>query len=176
MTPLVKVAGKSVDWPLLPSSIYLRTRMSLGVNTVSTRLDTDQPDRRVLDEVVECSDGVTASTDTSDDRIRELARFLSKLRLDLPSNDPLEVSNDRGERMRSNSGTDQVVSAVESSDPFSHSLVDSVLQGLGSRGNGHDLRFSWVLDKGILVRLTVAPNIRIRKTLSSCRRTSSAPM
>jgi len=106
--------------------------MRVGVDTVSSGLDTNQSDRRVLDEVVEGSNSVGSTTDTSNNRVGQLARLLSELRLDLSADDPLEVSHDGGERVWANSGSDQVMRRVQSRNPFSHRLVDGILERLRS--------------------------------------------
>jgi len=62
------------------------------------------------------------------------------LGLDLLSDDSLEISDDGGERVRTDGGTDAVVGGGEIDDPVSHGFVDGVLEGLGTGSDGDDLR------------------------------------
>lgn len=124
------------------TAIARLTRVRVGINTVSTSLDTDQSHAWVLDEIVERSDSVTSTSNTGDNRIGQFAGPFGELRLDLAADDSLEVSDNGGEGVRANGGSDEVVRGVETSDPFSHSLVDSVLQRLRSRSNWDDLTVS----------------------------------
>lgn len=107
-----------------------------------------------------------------------------QLLLDLPSNDPLEVSDDGREGVGTDSRTDTVMSGLQVGDPFSHGFVDGILQGLRTRGDGDDLGAEteiWVsfvirLALVVIARLTCPPNILILNTFRACLRTSSAPM
>lgn len=103
---------------------------------MTTSFNTDQSHTRIFDKVVKSTDRIGATTDTGNDSVRQLAHLFVHLRLDLSTNDPLEVTDDGGERVGTDSGADKIMGRVQSSDPVSHSLVDSVLQGLGTGGNG----------------------------------------
>jgi hypothetical protein len=76
--------------------------MRVSVNTVTSRLDTDQPDTRVLDKVVERSNGITSSSNTSHDRVWQFTDPFSELRLDFTTNDSLEISDNGWERVGTN--------------------------------------------------------------------------
>lgn len=76
--------------------------MKLGINTVTTRLDTDKSDTFIPDEIVESSDSVTSTSDTCNDGIWQFTLFLDKLGFDLSTDDSLEITDDGRERV----GTD----------------------------------------------------------------------
>lgn len=113
--------------------------MELGINTVPARLDTYQPHTLVLDEVIECSNGITATTDTCDDGIGQLALLFRELRLDFAPDDALEITDNGREGVRANSGSNEVVRVIESRHPLAHRLVDGVLERLRARRHGNDL-------------------------------------
>ena len=123
------------------------TRMRVGINTVTSRLDTNQSDTWVLDKVVECSNGITATSDTGDDGVGKFASPLSELRLDFTTNDSLEISNNGGEGVGTDGRSDQVVSSVKTSNPFSHGLVDGVFKCLRSGCDRDDLTLVEVEDQ-----------------------------
>lgn len=103
---------------------------------MATGFNTDQSHAGILDKVVKSTDGVGATTDTGNDSIRQLAHLFVHLRLDLSTNNPLEVTDNGGEGVGTDGGANEVMRSVQSSDPISQSLVDSVLQGLGTRRDG----------------------------------------
>jgi hypothetical protein len=57
----------------------------------------------------------------------------------LVSNNALESADDGWERMRSDSGTDNVVGSVEVGDPEAKSLVDSISESTSSSLYGNDI-------------------------------------
>lgn len=65
--------------------------------------------RLVPDEGVEEANGVGPTAHARHDRVRELARLLHELSAGLLANNGLEVTNDGGEGVRSDGGTDDVV-------------------------------------------------------------------
>lgn len=105
---------------------------------MATGFNTDQSHAGILDKVVKGTDGVGATTDTGNDSIRQLAHFFVHLGLDFSTNNPLEVTDNGGERVGTDGGANEVMRSVHSSDPISQSLVDSVLQGLGTRRDGNN--------------------------------------
>lgn len=107
--------------------------------TITTSFDTDQPDVLLLDKVVERSDGVTSTSDTGDDSIRKLADLLGHLLLDLPSDDSLEITDDGGERVGTDGGSNTVVGRLQVGHPFTHGLIDGVLERLRAGSDGDDL-------------------------------------
>lgn len=115
------------------------TRMRIGVNTVSTCLDTNQSNARVLDKVVERSNGVTSTSNTGHNGVGQFTGLLSELRLDFTSDNSLEISDNGGEWVRADSRSDQVVGGIQTSDPFSHCFVDGVFECLRSGSDWHDL-------------------------------------
>jgi hypothetical protein len=122
------------------SAIMLpKTSQRAPLLTISTGLDTDQPNILLLDKVVERSDGVTSTSDTGDDGVRKLADLLGHLLLDLPSDDSLEITDDGGERVRTDGGSDTVVGRLQVGHPFTHGLVDGVLERLRAGSDGDDL-------------------------------------
>jgi hypothetical protein len=68
---------------------------------------------------------VRTTTNASNDRIRKLPNRLLHLRLDLGTDDRLEVANDGRERRGTDGGTDEVVRRGEVGDPVAHRLVCS---------------------------------------------------
>ncbi len=107
--------------------------------TITTRLNTDQPDALVLDEIVEGTDGVASTSDASHDGIRKFSNLLRELLLDLAANNSLEVADDGRERVGSDSRADAVVSGRKIGDPVTHGLVNGVLESLRSGIDGNDL-------------------------------------
>jgi hypothetical protein len=162
-----------VSIPVNISDIPQVTRTEL---TMTTGLDTDEPDILVLDKVVERSDGIASTSDTRNDGIWQSTNSLCKLRLDFPSDDSLEVADNGGEGVRSDSRSNEEVRRVERGNPLAHGLVDGVLQCSRSRSDGHDLGISVRRSSVKQDQPTSPPSILILKTLSSCLRTSSAPM
>lgn len=116
-----------------------RTLQQTKTRTIATSFDTNQSHTFILDEIVEGTDGVTATTDTSDNRIGKLANLFKQLLLDFSTDNSLVVSHNGGERMRTDGGSDTVVGVCKVSDPVSHSLVDGILKCLGTGGDGNDL-------------------------------------
>jgi hypothetical protein len=66
---------------------------------------------------------VRTTTNASDNRIRKLPNRLLHLRLDLGTDDRLEVTNDGRERCGTDGGSDEVVRCGEVGDPVAHRLV-----------------------------------------------------
>jgi hypothetical protein len=162
-----------------------KTSQRAPLLTISTGFDTDQTNVLLLDKVVERSDGVTSTSDTGDDSIRKLADPLGHLLLDLPSDNSLEITDDGGERVRADGGSDTVVGRLQVGHPFTHGLVDGVLERLRARSDGDDLEraseipsFSFGSETRRIRhrRLTFPPNILILNTFNACLLTSSAPM
>lgn len=110
--------------------------------TMSSRLNTNQSDSLIPNEVIECPDGITATSNTCHDSIRQLAPLLRQLRLDLPPDDALEVSHDSWEGVRANGRPDQVMCIFQSCHPLPHRLVDCILEGLCAGCDRDDLLFS----------------------------------
>jgi len=79
---------------------------------MTTSLDTNKSDSLIRDEIVESSNSIRATTNTSNDGIGEFALLFRKLRFDFSSNDSLEITDDSWEWMRTDCGTDQVVCIV----------------------------------------------------------------
>jgi hypothetical protein len=74
------------------------------LQTFAARLYTDQPYVVVLDEVVERSNRIAATTHARDNDIWQLALRGFKLLPDLPSDDLLKVAHNSREWMRADSG------------------------------------------------------------------------
>jgi hypothetical protein len=162
-----------------------KTSQPVPLLTITTGFDTDQPNILLLDKVVERSDSVTSTSDTGDDGVRKLADLLGHLLLDLPSDDSLEITDDGGERVRTDGGSDTVVGRLQVGHPFAHGLVDGVLERLGAGSDGDDLErackhpdisFGSEIRRIRRRRLTFPPNILILNTFNACLLTSSAPM
>lgn len=115
------------------------TRVQLGVDTVTARLDTNEPDALVPDEIVERSNSITSTSDTRHHGVGQLALLFRQLRLDLSSNDSLEIADNGRERVRANCRSDQVMRVVEPRHPLAHRLIDGVLERLRARRHGNDL-------------------------------------
>jgi hypothetical protein len=113
--------------------------MQRGINTMTTRLNTNEPYTLIRDEIVECSNSIRSTSDASDHRIGKLASLFRELRFDLPTDDSLEITDDGREGVGTNGRTNEVVGIVESSDPFSHSFVNGVLEGLSTGCDWNDL-------------------------------------
>lgn len=86
--------------------------MKRSVNAVTTSLDTNKSNTLIRDEVVEGTNSIRATSDTGDNSIREFTLLLRELGFDLPSNDPLEITDDSWERMGTDSGTNEVVGVI----------------------------------------------------------------
>jgi len=79
---------------------------------MTTSLDTNKSNTLIRDEIVESSNSIRTTSNTCDNSIREFTLLLRELGFDLPSNDPLEITDDSWERMGTDSGTDEVVGIV----------------------------------------------------------------
>mmetsp|Transcript_20694 Transcript_20694/g.40644 ORF Transcript_20694/g.40644 Transcript_20694/m.40644 type:complete len:382 (-) Transcript_20694:398-1543(-) len=111
----------------------------VGVNTRTAGLDTKDSDLLVILERVEHADGVGATADASADHVRETSELGQGLVLGLVTDDALEVTHDRGERVRANGRTDNVVGVADVGDPVAHGLIDGILEGLSTTGDTNDL-------------------------------------
>ena len=72
--------------------------------TFTTSLNTDQPNVPIGDEVIERSNGIASSTNTSHNNVWQFPFQFQHLLLNLLANDTLEVSDDSRERMWADSG------------------------------------------------------------------------
>ena len=114
----------------------------------------------VVEEVGEQADRVRAAADAGDDRIGQAAELVDHLRPRLAADHPLEFAHHGRERMWPSGGAEQIMGCLEARRPVAQRLVDRVLERPAAASTG----------------TTVAPISCIRKTLSCCRSTSSAPM
>ena len=84
--------------------------------------------------------------------------------------------------MRTDGRSDTVVGGLQVGDPFTHGLVDGVLEGLRTGSDGDDLDESSKacqlcgIGRHDPDRRTFPPNILILNTFNACLLTSSAPM
>src|ERR1700760_402339 len=69
------------------------------LHAVTGRLESDEPDARIVDERVEDSDRVGSSTDTGGYGIRQPAGLIEHLRPRLEADHPLKVAHHRREGM-----------------------------------------------------------------------------
>mmetsp|Transcript_126736 Transcript_126736/g.354854 ORF Transcript_126736/g.354854 Transcript_126736/m.354854 type:complete len:222 (-) Transcript_126736:1269-1934(-) len=77
---------------------------------------------------MEGANGVGSTTNTGDDGVRESSILFLELRLDLPSNNTLEVANNGWEWMGANRRSNEVVRISNVRDPVTHGFVDSILE------------------------------------------------
>lgn len=105
-----------------------RRAVLVAVETLAARLDADESDVLVRNEVVERANSVAASADASDDRVGELACLFVQLLLDLLTDHPLEIAHDGGEWVRADRGADEVVRVREVRDPVAQGVVHRVLE------------------------------------------------
>ena len=101
-------------------------------------LASDESDIFVLNEMIEASDRVRSAAHTCDDCIGKSAFLLKHLHLDLMTDNSLEITNDRGEGMRSHNRTEAVMRVVDPRSPLSHRLRNGVLKSCGSCLNRHN--------------------------------------
>ncbi|KAI3484929.1 hypothetical protein L1887_51984 [Cichorium endivia] len=114
--------------------------MTLRVNTITSGLDANQTHVLVLDKRMEDANRVGSTTNAGNDSVRKLALLLVQLLLDLLADDRLEVAHDRGERMRTNGRTDNVVRVVQrlTTHILGAHVDDTLHAELGTRrGSGH---------------------------------------
>ena len=113
--------------------------MPAGLDAVAGRLETDQAHARIVDERVEDADRVGPAADAGGDRVGQPARLVQDLRARLQSDDALEITDHRRERMRAGSGAEAVVRVVGVGHPVAERLVDGVLQRLRTGLDRDDL-------------------------------------
>ena len=112
--------------------------VTVGLDTVTASLNTEELDAGVLREGEEHASGVAATTNTSDDGVGETAGESLHLLLGLVANDTLESTNDGGEGVGTNGRANDVVSGVKPLDPLAKSLVDSVAECAGTSFDGNN--------------------------------------
>mmetsp|Transcript_14152 Transcript_14152/g.24610 ORF Transcript_14152/g.24610 Transcript_14152/m.24610 type:complete len:203 (-) Transcript_14152:1222-1830(-) len=99
------------------------------INSLSSCLGTIESDLFVFHKGVKGTNGIGSTTNTGNHGIRKLAVvFGRKLFLDFLSNNTLKVTDDGREGVRSDSGTNQIVSVTNVGDPITHRFVDGVLE------------------------------------------------
>jgi len=79
---------------------------------MTTSLDTNKSYTLIRDEIVESSNSIRTTSNTGNNSIREFTLLLCELGFDLPSNDPLEITDDSWERVGTDGGTDEVVGII----------------------------------------------------------------
>src|SRR5450631_2344324 len=93
----------------------------------SAGLDAYQLHAVIADERVEQTDRVAASSDAGKSGIRQAAFALQNLGARLDANHAMKVANHYRIRMRSQSGTQQVIGIVNVRHPVAHRLANGVL-------------------------------------------------
>ena len=103
-------------------------RVLVSVDSLSGCLATDELDLLVVDEVVECTDGVASSTDACDAVVGEPSLGFRDLLPDLLTDDRLELTDHVREGVGSDRGTDEVVGVADALGPLPEGLVYGVLE------------------------------------------------
>src|SRR5579862_1379516 len=101
-------------------------------------LDTDQSYALVIDKRMKHPDGIAASADAGEDRIREPVLVFQNLPARLLADDAMEIANHHGIGMRTERRSKQVMRRLDIRDPIAHSLANGVLQGSAASGDAHD--------------------------------------
>ena len=86
--------------------------MKRSINSMTTSLNTNESNSLVRDEIVESSNSIRTTSNTGDNSIREFTLLFCELGFDLPTNDPLEITDDSWERMGTDGRTDEVVGVI----------------------------------------------------------------
>ena len=102
--------------------------MAGGVQALTGRLNPDELDPGVIDELGEHADRVGAAAHAGDDRVRQPPRQAQDLGAGLPGDDPVVLAHDRGEGVRPGRRAQQVVGVGEGGRPVAQRLVDGVLE------------------------------------------------
>ena len=138
----------------------MRGRVPAGLDALAAGLEAEQAHPGVGDEGVEDADRVGAAADAGDDRVRQPAGQVQHWARASTPMTRVEVAHHRRERVRAGRRADQVVGV---STLATQSRIASFIASLSVR-------------EPVVTGTTVAPSIRIRATLSACRRVSSSPM
>ena len=94
------------------------------------RLDTVEPDVRVVEKRMEQTHGIRAAADARHARIGQTAFLLEHLSACLAPDDRVEVTHHHRIRMRTRHRADDVVRVVDVAHPVAHRFVEGVLEGL----------------------------------------------
>ena len=99
----------------------------IRIDTVSGGFASHQRNTRLVDEVVEEPHGVAAAADAGDQHVRKLSFGFHKLGFYFLADNALEITDDRGERMRPHDGTQHIVGVLHAVRPFTPRFVDGIL-------------------------------------------------
>src|ERR1700722_19235965 len=117
----------SVFIPEMIQHISTKIFFLLLSRTFPARLDTNKSNSFILDEFIKGSNGIATTTNTGNDRVRQLALCGLKLLLDLPTDHLLEIAHHGREGMRPYGGANEVVRRRQVCHPVAHSFVDCIL-------------------------------------------------
>ena len=114
-------------------------RVAAGLDALSPGLDADEPHVGVVDEPVEDPHGVGPAPDAGDDGVGQPSGEVEHLGARLDPDDPVEVADHLGERVRSGDRAEDVVGVADVGHPVAQGVVDGVLEGGAAGGHGDDL-------------------------------------
>jgi len=100
----------------------------------------EEGDALVVEERGERPDGVGPAAHAGADEVGQSPGEAEDLGACLVTDHALEVAHQGREGVGSRSGAEDVVGGLHIGDPVAERLVDGVLEGLGTLGDGHDLR------------------------------------
>ena len=113
--------------------------MTPRFKTIARSLAAKELDTRIIDERGKRANGVGATTHASDHHVGQSSLSGEQLSTRLIANDTLEVAHEFRERVRTRSGTEDVVGRLDVGHPVTESLVDRILEGRRTRSHGDDL-------------------------------------
>src|SRR5690606_36384080 len=103
-------------------------------------LDTDEPHVTIVDEGIEDPHGVAAAPDARHDGVRQASGCGEDLRTRLLSDHRLKFADHERIWMRTEYGSEEVITVGDIGDPVAHRLVDRVLERAAARVDGSHLR------------------------------------
>ena len=109
--------------------------MLAAVEPLARRLDPDQLDPFVIDEIGENADRVRSPADAGDDRVGKPALNLENLLAGFLADDPLKLAHHQREGVRPRHRAKDIVRIGKARGPVAQRLVDRVLERLAARSD-----------------------------------------
>ena len=115
-------------------------RVTAGIHAVAASLKTVNLNRRIVQERVEQTNRVRTATHAGSNTIGQAASLSQNLLARLLTDSVMEETHHRRERVRTRSGTQQVVGVLNVRNPVAQRLINGVLEGAGTVLNRNHLR------------------------------------
>ena len=145
---VIKTGGNGVHWRDLPVFVLAKVAFHAVEDAEASRCDgrgglgrvgsatcgfaSDELHRRVVDEMVEGSDGVASAADAGEHGVGQAAFLLLQLLFYFAADDGLEIAHHGGEGVRAHDRPQAIMRVVDAAGPFAERFVDGVFERSGA--------------------------------------------